>query len=522
MKLPFFKKKKTNIPNETKSFEASDLEARIFFRDLINSYSDNFSVDTPEDALRAYETIPQLNTVIDRSAKAFISGKKLLYRIDKSGNKVLVEDGDIYKVLKNPHLLQSENEYWETLYKNWAINGIAYTYKGESVGFGLRSLLCLPTIDVYTYIKDNAEYLNAKDIEQIIDYYEIVDGSGVTKKINDVNSIWSIQNASLRLRDNGYIKPENPLKSLEKTLGTLFVINNIKNELLGNHGAIGIINPDSKDSDGDPVALLPKDKKALQDEYDNYGLMPGKNKLIITNTSIKFTSISLKIAELLLNEFEEAATNVLANNMNFPLSLLTSNAKYENKDVGNKELYQNKIIPDSSFFEYGFNKEFKLREQGLVFEFDYSDIVYLQDDLKAKAVRHKIETDILISLNESVSDGKMTRDTAINILMSQGVSDTEAPNLISETIVIEDSSLDIGGIPQEQLDAQANLRGTVGGVQGVLAVQLQVSQGVTDYDAAISILMEFYGLNEETAKAILGTPVESEIQDILNENVNTN
>ena len=58
----------------------------------------------------------------------------------------------------------------------------------------------------------------------------------------------------------------------------------------------------------------------------------------------------------------------------------------------------------------------------------------------------------------------------------------------------------------EKQKAQAQLKGSVGGVQGVLAIQASVSQGLTDYESAITILNEIYGIEDSLARAILGTP----------------
>ncbi len=54
--------------------------------------------------------------------------------------------------------------------------------------------------------------------------------------------------------------------------------------------------------------------------------------------------------------------------------------------------------------------------------------------------------------------------------------------------------------------AQANLRGSVGGVQGILAIQSSVQAGTTDYTAALATLIEIYGFTPEVAAVILGTP----------------
>jgi SPP1 gp7 family putative phage head morphogenesis protein len=55
-----------------------------------------------------------------------------------------------------------------------------------------------------------------------------------------------------------------------------------------------------------------------------------------------------------------------------------------------------------------------------------------------------------------------------------------------------------------EAEAKAKLKGTVGGVQGILGIQESVTNGTTQYDAALNILMEIYGFDMATAKKILG------------------
>ena len=55
-----------------------------------------------------------------------------------------------------------------------------------------------------------------------------------------------------------------------------------------------------------------------------------------------------------------------------------------------------------------------------------------------------------------------------------------------------------------KLEAQASLKGTVGSVDGILAIQEKVAMGVTQYDSGLEILTEIYGFSDEKAKAILG------------------
>jgi hypothetical protein len=61
-------------------------------------------------------------------------------------------------------------------------------------------------------------------------------------------------------------------------------------------------------------------------------------------------------------------------------------------------------------------------------------------------------------------------------------------------------------VDEKRMEAQANLKGTVGGVQGILEIQASVSKGITDRDSAKALLREIYGFSEEQASAIIGNP----------------
>ena len=84
----------------------------------------------------------------------------------------------------------------------------------------------------------------------------------------------------------------------------------------------------------------------------------------------------------------------------------------------------------------------------------------------------------------------------------------------------EEGNLNDGGAKptqnaEEKLnkEAQANLRGSVGGVTGVLSIQTSVSQEITDYDSGLTMLKEIFGFTEEVAKKILGTPKKQKVDE---------
>lgn len=57
-----------------------------------------------------------------------------------------------------------------------------------------------------------------------------------------------------------------------------------------------------------------------------------------------------------------------------------------------------------------------------------------------------------------------------------------------------------------EAEAKAKLKGSVGGVQGILEIQTSVGLGTTTYEAGVATLIEIYGFDEAKAKRILGEP----------------
>lgn len=79
--------------------------------------------------------------------------------------------------------------------------------------------------------------------------------------------------------------------------------------------------------------------------------------------------------------------------------------------------------------------------------------------------------------------------------------------------LIEVTDTSIEGLSEDELiqkKAQAALKGSVGGVQALLAIQAGVTSGTTDRNAALTIIEELFGVSRELANAMLGEPKKEE------------
>jgi hypothetical protein len=90
-------------------------------------------------------------------------------------------------------------------------------------------------------------------------------------------------------------------------------------------------------------------------------------------------------------------------------------------------------------------------------------------------------------------------------IMQQYATELTAPKAVTGGVPVQGTEVP-DSVDQKRLDAQATLKGTVGGVQGILEIQKSVALGITDRDAAIALLIEIYGFSEEQAINVVGTP----------------
>jgi len=118
------------------------------------------------------------------------------------------------------------------------------------------------------------------------------------------------------------------------------------------------------------------------------------------------------------------------------------------------------------------------------------------DELKSLLEFNGLKTDLeFIPLRDGYNSTE--EEEAIEIPINEDEAITQAPKVSKETA-----------------KAQAALRGSVGGVQGILGIQTSVTEGKTDFESAITILMEIYGFDRKVAEKLLGNPDEVLTEDI--------
>lgn len=413
--------------------------------------SNTFGFLLNEDAhfYEAYVKIPQIRAVIDHSAAAFV--RNIITQEKKTSTGIdIITDGNLFDVLHNPHPLQSEKEFWESFYKNWKIFGRVHVFKNIPSGFkaeNIKGMIVLPSKDVQIIPKKNANYLTATNINEIVERYELNLGNGRIQPFQP-EDIWTLTDSSLNWHGDQYLYPEPAMKSLQKPITIISAIYGINEELNSNHGAIGIISPKGKDATGDTITLTSDQKTDLQEDYaNNYGLMKGDYKLIITNNSVGFDPISLPIKDLLLSENLQDQLNAITNAHQFPPYIFANKegTTFSNSAESQKALYNQKIIPETEIVSRSINMEFGTTPETGLIVFNNDHIEALQADKKDEAEKNKINSQSILDINKSVKAGEITHDIGVNILVGEyKIPPTEAEELIIADPVIVNEPILVG------------------------------------------------------------------------------
>jgi len=84
-----------------------------------------------------------------------------------------------------------------------------------------------------------------------------------------------------------------------------------------------------------------------------------------------------------------------------------------------------------------------------------------------------------------------------------------AEDIDVESLVTRGANGEVTGVSESAM----RLRGTVGGIQGILAIQQAVAKGVTDKAAAILLLKEIYDFDDATAKSLIAGIAQLTLED---------
>jgi phage portal protein BeeE len=450
------------------------------------------------DCLKSYQEIPEVNAIINMKARAFSNMR--LREVDKDGKDRPTPKGQaLIALLQNPNWFQQFKEFAIQSKVCREVFGNEYIFKTVPLGFNpdierVKALYSIPdTIVNVKYDNSIPFYLHSKrpqvtyEVKQDGGKYLPYDSS-VVIHFND-NRI-NIEHAT----DKNLLKGESKLTALSSVINNMRIAYESRGVILKYRGANGAWVNDGKDAVGS-VVMDQKEKDRVQDEFKNYGTRKGQYQSIITDLSMRWEQAGVNNPKNLgLFEETQAGFDKLLDEFGVPAELFVraQGSTYENQHQAEKGLYVRTVMPEANEWIGGISSEF-LSDSKTSIIAEYLHLPIFQEDLKSKG---DAITTMVNALSKMLQDKQLTSQEYREELSKIGIGDGSAIP----------TTQDANQQEVETLKAQATLRGSVGGVQGILAIQTAVSQGTATREAALATLTIIYGFTDEQAANILGSP----------------
>jgi len=380
-----------------------------------------FDFTQNSDIFIAINSVPELNSILNYISKSFSAG---IWQIDDEKDKWLTD------LLSKPHTAYSENELKTLIAKELISYGVCFLYANKnSIISSTKSIVVLPThLTNAVTTKKNSSVLEIEKLSDIIDYIQVDYIDGV-KKI-DASDVIIISQSNIFEIKNNTIVFKSPLKSLDNVLKTSTAIYETMYELNFNRGAVGIISNDNQDASG-TIPMTPEEIENLQKQYKRYGTLRDKWHLMFSDTKLSFQAISSPIKDMMLPEQLKQVKQIIADVLGFDTLLLnnTDGNKYANYNEARKSFFTELIQPLADNVANSLTDYF-LSERKSKLTLDYSHLDIFKQDNERQANIIKLQSEMIINLNNAVSTNEISREIAIQILTQNGFSEIDANNLI--------------------------------------------------------------------------------------------
>lgn len=353
---------------------------------------------------KAYRECAPLSTVINRNAMAMANAKWWL--TDTEDNEPQGFE-NLKKLLKRPNPLQSWTELILQLDTYRQIYGEVFLWAPTGEGNSIQDAMALWAIKPeYITIKLSKKLYFQNDINDIVLNYYLKVGDSRTEfdgsrllHIKDTfqNLCFSPTNIRGESRISGL---EHPIKNIIQAYEAIYSLNK-------DRGAQGILSNDRKDVLG-AMALTEKEKKDIQSQYlTKYGLNNNQRKVIITDASLRWQSMSYNVRDLMLFEGIKSNVEQISDSFLYPFNLLANQkgTTYDNNNESKKTLYQDNIIPISKIYSEKLTSFFGLDDTKVKLYADFSEIECLQEGEKEKAEALNIK---ISALSKAYQDKAIT------------------------------------------------------------------------------------------------------------------
>jgi HK97 family phage portal protein len=348
---------------------------------------------------RLYSEIPELNQVLNRGASMFSNGSWKY----EDGSEV---EPELLRLLNDPNVLESLNDFLKTYYLQYWVYGNQFIYLNKTSGT-IRYPQAMMNVSP-SYMKPvlTGNVFEQVDLKGMIEKFQYCE-SGKERNFETDSIIWS-KNTDL---DNPLIGT-SPLKSLRFPLTNTKLAYDYLNIISGDKGAIGIMSTANSDKGG-ALPVSKEERQRIENAYRNdhgIGVDNNKQRILVTQATVKWDPIGYPTKELLLLEQIDANKLTICDHFGFNINIFSSKSQtFENVRHAIIQTYQDTIIPFADQFAQRLTKKLKTPKR---LKLDYSHLEILTNKMETLGA-------IVTALNQAVQGGLIDGAQAEQVLANQ-------------------------------------------------------------------------------------------------------
>ena len=374
------------------------------------------------DPLDAFNTVPEVNAVINLKARAHSNG---IYKVvDVEGNDI---ETPLSPVLRFPNWFQAQKEFIRQCVLFHEIHGNEYINLFFPVGLPdkVTRLFTLPPNLVSVEYRETTPFYLFKDAPENIKYIIRYDSTEIEL---DGDTVVHLNDNRVNVASpiaKEILTGESKLKPLKAVINNIKMAYESRGVILNTRGALGILSNAGKDGTGSPLPMEQGERERLQTEYMKYGGLNDQYNLIISDSNLRWQQMGVNPDRLGLFEEIEKDFDKILDAFGVPPEMFASKAgaTYENQAQAEKGLYLRTIIPEANERAAALTARLLPDSTDRIIA-DFSHLPIFQDDLSDKATSLKV---VVEALSKAYMDQAITIEQYQAELLKYGI-DTQKQN----------------------------------------------------------------------------------------------
>lgn len=360
------------------------------FKKLFNSFKNEDKkysewVAPSENPYRIFETTPEINLVVNKGANLFSNGSWRLYNLEDEE----IINHPVLDLLKKPNTMMSKNEFLEIVYKHYALFGNSISFLNYALSTSELPTTITPLDIKRVALLRSGKYTRQISISDIILKYQLIDKYGRVEDNFEVDEILHLKNVN----PEDFLKGNSPLRALHMPISNIRSGYGYVNADFSKKGAMGAVAPKMQMGQGGmiPTSVNSEEMKELERQYSEqtHGTADDKSKVIIARTPIEYISFGSAIKDHLILENREIDFKRIidAFGLNESFFSFLKQSTFSNQANGEKQGYQNGIIPVADLFSSEINDALKLVDRfSMKVRLSYDHVSCFQEDEKEKSL----------------------------------------------------------------------------------------------------------------------------------------